>query len=176
MLCSHLCTPQLQALSADEDPARRRCSLLMCRCITIELDPFASQAIHMRNPQIEPGVIRSSAVRPPLHRPTASDPEPVLCHLPELTLIVRYLVDHLDSFPDLSSSLAPVCTHHQSVPPTGSPSHRSPLASFPSSTHGESSPASSVFIVGCQLRPSRPKQMGQVEASPWCTVPFEVFL
>jgi hypothetical protein len=34
------------------------------------------------------------------------------------------------------------------------------------------SPASPILLWGCQPRPSRPKQLGQVEASPWYIVPF----
>jgi hypothetical protein len=61
----------------------------------------------VRNPRAKPGVVHSFTARPPLHQLTAFDPEPVLCHLPELALIAKYFAGHLGGFLDLSSGLAP---------------------------------------------------------------------
>jgi hypothetical protein len=55
--------------------------------------------------------------RPQATRPTAFDPEPVLCHLPELALIAKYFIDHLGDFPDLSSGLAPPYAFGWTAPP-----------------------------------------------------------
>jgi hypothetical protein len=65
----------------------------------------------------QPGTVRSFTARPPLRRPTAFDPEPVLCHLPEHALITKYFVDHLGSFPDLSFGQAPQSAFGRTMPP-----------------------------------------------------------
>jgi hypothetical protein len=66
-------------------------------------------------------VVRSFTVRPPLRRPSAFDPEPILCHLPKLTLIAKYIVDQLGGIPDLLSGLAPPSTFGQTAPPRKDP-------------------------------------------------------
>jgi hypothetical protein len=74
-----------------------------------------------RNPRAELGTILSFAARPPLRQPTAFDPKPVLCHLPELALNTKYFVDHLGSFPDLSSGLVPLSAFGRTAPPQKDP-------------------------------------------------------
>jgi hypothetical protein len=75
----------------------------------------------VRNPRAELDDVRSITARPPLHRPTAFDPKPVLYHLPKLALITKYFVDHLGGFPDLSFGIAPPSTVGWTTPPWKDP-------------------------------------------------------
>jgi hypothetical protein len=70
---------------------------------------------------MQPDAIRTFTARPPLRRPSAFDPEPVLCHLPTLALISKYFINHLGIFPDLSSDLASLFAFSQTAPPWKDP-------------------------------------------------------